>query len=601
MKSFLKSVMTTVVGVVVGLVIAFILVPMFIVLIFKGASRTPSIAVEKNSILHLNLNGQLVERHRPLDFEVLGQQSIFGEDRTIGLWEATHALESAKADKRISGVFLEIGNFDAGWAGVTALRKAIETFALSGKWVYAYAERMDEKSYYLATAAGKIWLQPSGELEFNGLAVNEPFLKGLFEKLELEPRIFRAGKFKAAVEPLILDKMSDENRRQTQELVDDIWSEVRQTVAKKRNIDPKKIDELAAALTVMSADEAKANGLITELVFQDDAEAEMRKLTVGEDAELALVTPMNYLRDRQVAKSGSGNKKIAVLFAEGEIRSGTGGRDSIGSVSFREDLEDALADEEVAAIVLRVNSPGGDALASDVIWRALMVTDEEIPVVVSMGDMAASGGYYMAAAGRYVFAEPTTITGSIGVFGVMFSTEKFFRNKTGVKFDRVVTHPHADIGDPNRPMTQLENDKIQKEVNRVYSRFLDVVEESRGYEKRSDLESIAEGRVWSGSRAKELGLVDEVGGLDRAILKAAEFAELGKAYKVEIFPKDSDGFTRLLEKFAGDVYMSTVGQTSVGDRLMERLGLSNAKELAKTLQGLTPGIHARLLSEPKVK
>ncbi len=248
----------------------------------------------------------------------------------------------------------------------------------------------------------------------------------------------------------------------------------------------------------------------------------------------------------------------------------------------------------MAAVVLRVNSPGGDALASDVIWRAISVLDAKIPVIISMGDVAASGGYYMAAGGRYVFAEPTTITGSIGVFGLMFNTQKLFNNKAGVKFDRVLTHPYADIGDSNRPMTEFEARTIQGEVERVYKRFIDVVEEGRGFEKREDVEKIAEGRVWSGTRAKELGLVDELGGLDQAIAKAAAYAKV-EQYSVEVFPKDRDPLGQLLAKFAGDTI-----ETALGHQTIARLK-TLSKAVPESALQMKAGIYARAFSDLRIR
>ncbi len=552
MKSFLKGVFKTAVGIFVGSVLFMLFVPFVFVALFKSG-RGGFEPIEKDSILHVRLAGTIVEKHRPLDFDFIGGRSLFAEEKTIGLYELNKAIDLAKKDDRIAGIYLEIRDFSAGWAAMTSLRQRLEEFAKSGKWINAYGERLDELGFYVASVASQVSMQPSGEIEFNGLAVNEAFLKGLLHKLEVEPRVFRVGKFKAAIEPLILDKMSEENRLQTQTLIEDVWSSVRDTVATARKLEPAKVDQAAAGLQVVSAEEAKKAGFVHEIFFEDELEDRLRKATVGEDEDLRLVSPGRLLRDAKgKTKKNAKAKRIAVIFAEGEIVSGPGSLDRIGSETLREDIEEARIDEEIAAIVVRINSPGGDALASDVIWREMRMADEDLPVVVSMGDVAASGGYYIAAGARYIFAEPTTITGSIGVFRIMLNTERFFKNKTGVNFDRAVTHPYADIGNSNRPMLPAESEVIQKQVERVYRRFLDVVEEGRGFEQRSDLEKIAEGRVWSGSRAKEIGLVDELGGLDKAIAKAAEFAEIGEDYEVEILPREKDPLRSLFEKFASE-------------------------------------------------
>lgn len=614
MKNFFKNILSTVIGILVASVVSILVFIAIVTLIYHGASRGTSGAIEKNSILDIHLRGQLVEKHRPLDFEIFGARSIFKEDRTIGLWELSRAIEVAKTDDRIDGLLLEMRDFDGGWANLTALHDKIVEFRATGKWVYAYGDHFDEKSYYLATAASKIFMEPHGALEFNGLSLSEPFVKGLLDKLEVEARVFRVGKFKAAVEPLILDKMSPENRKQNEELLGDIWATVRKSVAENQKLEEKRVDEIAGGLLAVSAEDAKKVGLVHELIFEDQLEESLKDITIyknrkrpaekskasnDEENQLRTVSINQLLRDsRSVASlKGSGKHKIAVVFAEGEIGNGVGSRDSIGSESFREDLFEAREDEDVAAIVVRINSPGGDALASDVIWREMMKTDEEIPVIISMGDVAASGGYYMASAGRYIFAEPTTITGSIGVFGLMFNTEKFFKNKAAVRFDRVTTHPYADIGDPNRPMTAFEAQSIQGDVNRVYKRFLDVVQEGRGFEKRGDLEAIAEGRVWSGTRALDIGLVDELGGMDQAIKKAAEFAEISD-FKIEIFPRDSDPILQFIERFSGDAV-----EAYLGPGMVSRLNKVNAliDQVPVSTSLLKPGVYTRMLTDIRIK
>ncbi len=588
-KNFFSSALGSLVGVFVALFFAFIVLPLAFTALLAGAKGGRTTDLKTNSILHLKLRGQIVEKHRPLDFEIFGERSIFTEDRTMGLYELNKAIAHAKTDKKIAGIFLEIHDFDAGWAAVTSLRRSLDDFAKGGKWIQAYADRLDEKGFLLASAANQISMEPHGELEFNGLEITEAFLKGLLDKLDLEPRIFRVGKFKAAVEPITRSDMSPENKEQTQALVGDLWQTTRDSVAKSLKLEGQRLDDIAAKLEVTSAESAQKAGLIHKTAFIDEVEDKMKEFTVGKDKELELVSPGAFLRTVAEQSSKSG-KKVAVIFAEGEIGKGESGRDHIGSEGLREEIIAAREDEDVQAIVLRINSPGGDALASDVLWREVRMTDDELPVVISMGDYAASGGYYIAAGGRYIFAEPTTITGSIGVFGIMFGTEKFLKTRTGVNFDRVVTHPYADIGAFTRPMSPFESQKIQAEVDRVYKRFLDVVEEGRGYEKRKDLETIAEGRVWSGLRAKEIGLVDELGGLDQAIKKAAEFAELGEDYEVELVPGDEDPLRQLLEKMTGEALISYFGPS-----------VEKVKELTGAIEPLKSGVHARLLKEMRIR
>jgi protease-4 len=595
MRSFMKNFFSSALGAMVGVGLAFfglvIVVPMVISMVLAGPHHEKNEGIEKNSILHLDIRGQITEKRHSMNFEIFGEHSIFNEDHALGLYELNKAIDSAKSDKRISGIYLEIHSFDGGWASLTSLRRHIEEFAKSGKWVYAYSDNMDEKGYYLASAANHIFMEPYGELEFNGLVVQEMFLKGLLDKLEVQPEVFRVGRFKAAIEPLVRDQMSNENREQNEALIGDIWGEVRKAAASVAKVDEARVDQMAAKLEIVSAEAAKNAKLIEGTLFQDELEDKLRDATVGADYELELVTPGQLLRENKERKHSG--KKIAVIFAEGEIHAGESGQDSIGSEGLRDDIEEAKADDDVAAIVLRVNSPGGDALASDVIWREVRTSDDELPIVVSMGDVAASGGYYIAAAGRYIFAEPTTITGSIGVFGILFNSEKFFKDKAGVRFDSAMTHPYADIGTMARSVKPFESQVIQGQVERTYKRFLDVVQDGRGYEERKDLENIAEGRVWSGLRAKELGLVDELGGLEQAIAKAAEFAEIkDKDYRIEIYPAEVDPLKHLIERFTEQTAAKILGPSLV-----------KARDLSQTALGpLTakPGVYTRLPFDFKI-
>ncbi len=590
MKNFFKSVATTVFGVFIALLLFALIVPAAVIT-FTHLVQSRETAIEEKSILHVKVKGPFVEYSRPFDFDIFSGGAPFSQDnRALPLFETIAGIDAAKEDKRIQGMYLEIRNFEAGWAGVTELHNAIKAFAESGKFVYAYADSFDEKSYYLATAAEKIYMAPAGELEMNGLSVSSTFLKGLLAKLDVEPRIFRVGKFKAAVEPLIANKMSDANRLQNKTLIDDIWGIARKEISRFAGEKPDSIDEAAGDLRIRSAEDAADNGYITELAYEDQVEEILKEKTVGKGEDLRLVHPVQLLHE-DGAVGDDANKKIAIVFAEGEITSGAGSRDSVGSEGIVEDLQEAAEDEDVKAIVVRVNSPGGDALASDIIWRKIKKIDETIPVIVSFGDVAASGGYYMSAGARYIVAEPTTITGSIGVFGVMFDTEKFFRGKLGVEFDQVGTHPFADIGNFNREMTELEKKVIQESVTRVYGRFLTVVREGREFKDQAKVEELAEGRIWSGLRAKELGLVDELGGLSLAIEKAAQLGSVPKPYPIEVFPRNDDPLSILLERFA-------VSARVMLPEWVFKLG-AHVGQYAKTLD-VKPGAYARMLYDLEI-
>ncbi len=591
MKNFFKNIAVTIIGVFIALLLFVMIVPAVVMTVTKMAQDREG-AIQEKSILHVKVKGPFEEYARPFDFDIFAGGSPFSQDnRALPLFETIAGIDAAKDDKRIQGLYLEIRHFEAGWAGVSELHRAIKSFAEAGKFVYAYGDSFDEKSYYLATAAEKIFMAPAGELELNGLSVSSTFLKGLLEKLDVQPRIFRVGKFKAAVEPLIANKMSEENRLQNKTLVDDIWGIARKEISRFAGEKPDSIDEAAGDLRIRSAENAADNGFITELSYEDQVEDLMKEKTVGKEEELRLVHPIHLLHeDRAVGESA--DKKIAIVFAEGEITSGSGTRDSVGSEGIVADLQEAAEDENVKAIVVRVNSPGGDALASDVIWRKIKKIDETIPVIVSFGDVAASGGYYMSAGARYIVAEATTITGSIGVFGVLFDTEKFFRGKLGVEFDQVGTHPYADIGNFNREMTELEKQVIQESVTRVYGRFLTVVREGREFKDANKVEELAEGRIWSGLRAKELGLVDELGGLSLAIEKAAQLGSVSKPYPIEVFPRNDDPISILLERFA-------VESRVILPEWLLKLS-AHAGEYAKTLD-VKPGAYARMLYDLEIR
>lgn len=573
-------------GTLLAVAIALVAIPAVLIMIVSGQRYTATEPIKPKSILHLDISGTIKEKRSPIGFDFA--RGLRFQDPSVGLFEMSRAIDVAKEDKRIAGIYMTIRDFDAGWATVTALRRKLSEFVATGKWIYVYADRLNEMGYYLASVGSQIFLQPHGEIEFNGLAAHETFFKGLADKLEVEPIVFRAGRFKSAVEPFTNERMSEENREQLSALIGDIWKEVLAAAASVANTDASRIDEMATTLQIVSAQSAKDAGIVHETAFVDVVEDRMLALTVGKDEELPLVSPGRLLREA-ASKRKRAKKKIAVIFAQGEIHSGSGRTDSIGSEDLRDEIKAAREDEDTVAIVLRVNSPGGDALASDVIWRELRMSDEEIPVVVSLGDVAASGGYYIASAGRYVFAEPTTITGSIGVFGLMFNAENFFKNKTGISFDRAVTNPRADMGTFTRAITPVETRVIQEEVDRVYKRFLDVVQESRGYEERKDLEEIAEGRVWSGVRARELGLVDELGGLDQAINKAAEYANV-KEYLIEIFPNEADSLRMLFERFADEVSVGVFGS-----------GAQELKAVRSLLDDRKLKIRARLPFDLKVQ
>lgn len=556
MKNFLKAFFSSAAGTLAGILFVFLVIPSVIVMLFGRIQWSARESIEHGSVLHILLDGRVVDGAPSVDW-------LFEDGQhKIRLQKVIKAIRTAKDDSRIIGAVLDIRSPSMGWASATAIRREIEAFRDAKKFVYAYSDRLDERDLYLSSAAEKSFLQPNGDIEFNGLATEEAFLKGLFAKLEVQPVIFRVGRFKSAIEPLILDKMSPENREQISTLLGDLWTEVRNSIAKRAKATPEQIDTWVADLSIQSAADAKKAGLITDLLYSDEFDDVMKEAAKwGSDKDAKYVSVGQMVA---AAKSrGKEKKKIALVIAEGEIVKGEGGPGQVGDDTILSALSEIEEDTDVAAVVLRVNSPGGDALASDVIWRQLAVMDEDRPVVASMGDVAASGGYYISAGARHIVVEPTTITGSIGVFGVLFNAEGLLKNKLSLSFDRVATHPYADYGGVTRALAKKESDSIQAGVERTYKRFIEVVAESRGFEDTKEVEKIAEGRVWSGTRAVSLGLADELGGLDRALAKAAELGNLGEGYSIEVYPKNADRVTRFLEQLT-DESSHIFGSSAVG-------------------------------------
>ncbi len=549
MKSFLKTIVATAIGTVAGSLILFFIFMSLIAALTFDTQDTKN-KINNETVLYLPLNGRLVEKAPEFQFDLPFFDPVWTDNREVGLYDANEVLELAKSDPRVQGLYLKIGAIEANWADLASLRRSLATFKESGKFVAVYAEDYDEQTLYLASVADRIALQPNGSVEFNGLSATPVFLKGLLEKLEIEPRIFRVGRFKSAIEPLILEKMSDENRLQYQALLSSIWSHAKEVLSSSGKTKGEDFDDLAAKLKVDSASRALQEGLVTETAFEHELRQSLRA-TISGQGFLNLVSFRQYLKSNTLSRiSSTAQNKVAIIFADGEIASGKSGDGTVGSDSFVRDIREILLDDDVKAVVLRINSPGGEALAADSMWAELKNLNAKIPVVASFGGIAASGGYYIGAGARHIFSEDSSITGSIGVFGILFDTTRFFKNKMGINFDRVVTNEYADIGNFNRPMDPVEAAFIQKSVNAIYERFLAVVRQGRSGKLKKDVEEIAEGRVWSGQQALEIGLVDEIGGLPQATAKAAELSGVGGNYRIEIWPRESDPITQFINELA---------------------------------------------------
>ena len=536
-----------------GLVVGIFL--LFGILAGIGASMgdQQKVDVKDNSVLHVKLNFEVKERGSNDPFANFDPGS-FESKPTVGLNDILECLENASKDDKIKGIYLDVQSIPAGMATTEEIRNTLLEFKESGKWIVAYSEIYSQKAYYVASVADEIWLNPEGMLEWKGLGAQLMFMKGMFEKLEVEPQIIRYGKFKSAIEPLILDKMSEANRMQTMTYMSDLWNKMLSGISAERSKTVEELDAMAQNATIQNADDALENGLVDELLYKDQVLTNLRaKLEIEDEDKKINYISLGKYKDAPAPKGddekAAKKEKIAVIYAVGSIEGGNGDAETIGSEKISKEIRKAREDDKIKAIVLRVNSPGGSALASDVMWREIVLAKQEKPVVVSMGDVAASGGYYIACAADSIFAQPNTITGSIGVFGVLFNAKKMINNKLGITIDTVKTNQFADLGTPLRPLTEMERDIIQNGVNEIYTDFITKVAEGRGMEV-ADVDSIGQGRVWSGEDALENGLVDKLGGIDDAIACAARMAEV-ENYRVLEYPEQKDAVQQLMEELTG--------------------------------------------------
>ena len=536
-----------------GLVVGIFL--LFAILAGIGASmgNKQKVEVKDNSVLHLKLDKQIAERGKDSPFGDL-DAGPFADQAALGLNDILSSLENAAKDDKIKGIYLDVQSIPAGMATVDEIRNGLLEFKDSGKWIVSYSEIYTQKAYYVVSVADEVWLNPEGMLEWKGLGAQLMFMKGMFEKLEVEPQIIRYGKFKSAIEPLILDKMSEANRMQTMTYLSDLWNRMLVGVAEGRGKSVEELDGYSQNATIQDADDALETGLVDELIYKDQVIDKLReKMEVTDEEEKVNYIGLGKYKDAPAAKGddekAKKKEKIAVIYAVGSIEGGNGDDETIGSEKISKEIRKARKDGKIKAIVLRVNSPGGSALASDVMWREIVLAKQEKPVIVSMGDVAASGGYYISCAADSIFAQPNTITGSIGVFGVLMNAKKLMNNKLGIMIDTVKTNRFADLGTPFRPLTELERDIIQEGVNDIYTDFITKVAEGRGMEV-ADVDSIGQGRVWSGEDALEIGLVDKLGGIEDAIACAARMAEV-ENYRVLEFPEKKDPFQQMMEDLTG--------------------------------------------------
>ncbi|MFM9265778.1 signal peptide peptidase SppA [Tychonema sp. BBK16] len=559
MKDFLKYTFASLLGSLLGLaLIGSIGLGGLVILIAMAASSSkdsgPQVKDKSVLVFDLSLNITDSKPSRSTGAALEEVLSDEGSD-TVTLRSVLDAIASAEKDPKIVGIYLQ-GNSDSGGSGFANLkevRSALQRFRDTKKPIFAYEMDWNEREYYLGSVANTIAVNPFGSLEINGFSSQTMFLAGALEKYGVGVQVTRVGKYKSATEPFLLKKMSPENRQQTQKLLGDIWGQYLTTVGSNRKLTVPQLQAIADNSGTLMAEEALKSKLVDKVVYFDEIVTELKKLT-GTDAEdksFKQISLKNYARiaeDKNLNR-GDKNKQVAILYAEGEIVDGEGGVSQVGGDRIAQELRKIREDDDVKAVVLRVNSPGGSVTASEVIGREVVLTDKKKPVIVSMGNLAASGGYWISMGSRKIFAESNTITGSIGVFGILPNVEKLAANN-GLTWDVVKTTRFADINTISRAKTPQELANIQKVVDRIYDRFITKVANSRKLPK-GKVQEIAQGRVWSGAAAKELGLVDAIGGLEDAVKEAAKQAKLGNDWQLEEYPKRRSLEERILERLSG--------------------------------------------------
>jgi protease-4 len=542
--SFGRAFFSSCLGALAAMVVFALFCFSLVIAIVSGVSEDKKVEVSDNSVLQLELDGQITEMQQ--ENPLAGLPIPGGDHQKIGLLQLKQVIAHAKEDDKIKGIYLEVSQPATGFSSMDEIRASLADFRTSGKWVIAYNEAMTEGAYYLASAADKVYLNPEGEIEFNGLTVSIGFYKKLMNKLEINPQIFRVGQFKSAVEPFLRENMSDENRLQLTSMANDIYDHMLEGIAQSRNMEKSRLEEISDNMLVRNAHDAVELGLVDSLLYDDQLMAVFRsRLKLGEDDDIKFVKYNRYRKSFSNYKSSK--NEIAVIVADGTIMPGDGNQNDqvIGADTFVKEIRKARKNDDIKAIVLRVNSPGGEFKASDMIWREVQLAKKEKPVIGSMSDYAASGGYYLSMGCDTIVAQPATITGSIGIFGIMFDLSGFLGDKLGITFDEVRTGAFGDTYTVTRPLTEPEKKIIQKSLDDYYNTFTSKAAEGRSV-PQEDILKVASGRVWTGSQAIQNKLVDVLGGFNDAVRIAAEKAGVKDDYKIRFYPEPKNFLEELL-------------------------------------------------------
>lgn len=578
MKNFFKTFFASL----LALFVFSILMVFFTVGLISVVSSSTKEETGRNAVLVLDLSQQFLEIGVENPLASLGTGDQYDVPSSYDL---VRMISNAARDSAVKGIYIKCGSNLNGFGTSEEIRNALLSFRRSGKFILAYAEVINQGGYYVANVANKVYCNPQGGIDWRGFSVNYFFLKGMLNKLEIEPQIFYAGKFKSATEPFRETKMSEANRQQTTELLSDLYTHFLLNTAKERKLDTASLHALAENNSVRSAHDALRSGLVDGLRYEDEVRSEIRtRLGIPEKDKINFVPMGKYAKSVSFKKTGK--EKVAVIYAQGDIISGKGEQQSIGSESYRSIIEKVRTDASVKAIVFRINSGGGSAMASEVIWRELSLAKKDKPVIISFGDVAASGGYYLSCNADSIFAQPNTITGSIGVFSILPNMQKFFDDKLGVTFDGVKTASDADALSVIKPLNEAQKRWLQSSVDSIYQTFLKKVSEGRR-RPVSYIDSIGQGRVWSGSRALELGLVDRIGGLQEAIDCAVRLAGV-KDYRLREYPEPKNIFDMLFNDLEVTVKAKVMESEMSPEEWKLYRSVKRVREMAREPQARLP-------------
>jgi len=553
MKNFLKYTLATITGIIIASILFFIVMLASFSAIVSSGNKPVSIS--NNSILVLKAGVTIPDRgnQNPLSGIDLFNLTL---SPAPGLNEILANIEKASGDSKIKGILIENGLLTSGWATTEEIRNALLKFRENGKFVISYSDYvLTQECYYLATAADRIYINPGSMVDFKGLSSEVMFFKKALEKIGVEVQVTRHGKFKGAVEPFILDKLSEENRSQIKDYAGSLWNQVIADISKSREISAEQLNRIADNLDGNLASRAFENKLVDGLMYRDVLIDTLKiRSGINKDKDLNLVSMTKYSKVPDTKMTYSVKNKIAVVYASGTIVTGKGNEDNVGGNYYADVIRKARLDTSVKAIVLRVDSPGGSATASDIIWRELDLAAKIKPVVISMGNYAASGGYFISAPGTKIYADPMTISGSIGVFGLIPNARKLLEEKLGLTTEIINTNKNSDFPSILRPMNPYEKELMQLSIEKIYSDFVSKVASGRKMSSES-VDSIGQGRVWSGTSALKIGLVDEIGGLKDAIKGAAKLAGI-ESFSVRELPVLEDPYTKILSQLSGELRMS---------------------------------------------